>query len=370
MTRILLISLLILFFTLPSKTQAQDIPLFSQKLTNSFLYNPAVAGHTVGSATYSYRQTYSKINNAPRSNLLSLHAPIKNHKIGIGFNYFQEDVNFLRNGYASAALAYHIIFNKVNTLSFGLSGEYNFMRLAGTSNSNTEDIEYQKLANGDFNDFDFSFGTLYQTKYLKIGLAANRLATAWIKDDNKKVLSSYYSGFVQGLIPLRRANDLLEPYFSYRSMSATNSVYDIGLYYTYDNKITAGIAYRSGSMASATLGVRVGPKVFIGYSQEIFLNGIRQQTGGNHEFTVRLDFNEYHYKNRFIADYKASLAYRRKTLTKMPPRVGASTSEKFHKQQKKLKGHSPNTRYHVVKRPKRHKQHGITPPSQMMKRRR
>ena len=37
-----------------SLSYGQDIPLYTQKLTNSVIYNPAIAGHTFGSLTYSF----------------------------------------------------------------------------------------------------------------------------------------------------------------------------------------------------------------------------------------------------------------------------------------------------------------------------
>src|SRR5690348_15048550 len=90
---------------------AQDIPLFSQKLTNSFMYNPAVAGHNFGSATFSYRKNYAQVNGAPVNYFLSVHSPVANHKVGIGANLYQEEVTFLKNTYASLAFAYHIRFD-------------------------------------------------------------------------------------------------------------------------------------------------------------------------------------------------------------------------------------------------------------------
>src|SRR5690349_9844046 len=117
----------------------QDIPLFSQKLTNSFMYNPAVAGLNVGSLTYSYRMSYGKVSGAPRTNFLSAHTPVAGHKIGLGFNYYQENVSFIKNNYLSAAFSYHIRVSKANSLSFGISGEYNFMGLNGDTNSDKTD---------------------------------------------------------------------------------------------------------------------------------------------------------------------------------------------------------------------------------------
>src|SRR5690349_16368809 len=141
--------LLIAVFLKAYDAAGQDIPLFTQKLTNSFMYNPAVAGLNVGSLTYAYRMSYGQVSNAPRNHFLSIHTPIAGHKIGVGVNYYQEDVNFIKNSYASAAFAYHLRVSKASSLSFGISGEYNFMRLNGATNSSQDDPVYLKLANGD-----------------------------------------------------------------------------------------------------------------------------------------------------------------------------------------------------------------------------
>ncbi|NJM26063.1 MAG: PorP/SprF family type IX secretion system membrane protein [Bacteroidia bacterium] len=211
--------LLILVLLTGAASSAQDIPLFSQKLTNSFIYNPAMAGHSMGSLTYSYRRNYSGVSGAPETHFLSLHTPLLKQRFGTGVNVFQEDVNFLRNTFASVAFAYHVQFNRFSILSFGVSGEYNTIRLNGATNTPAalDDPEYLRLANGDVNDIDFSFGANFQTRLIKVGVAANRLATAWIKDDSASVLSSYYSGYVQGMIPLREGKDLLEPYVAFRN---------------------------------------------------------------------------------------------------------------------------------------------------------
>src|SRR3954470_10804159 len=103
MRRLLQIWLVVSGLFISFSSYAQDIPLFSQKLTNSFVYNPALAGHTFGSLTYSYKQNYSNVNNSPQNHFLSIHTPIANHRFGIGANVYQEDVTFLRSMYISGA---------------------------------------------------------------------------------------------------------------------------------------------------------------------------------------------------------------------------------------------------------------------------
>jgi type IX secretion system PorP/SprF family membrane protein len=331
-------------------SQAQDIPLFSQKLTNSFVYNPALAGHSFGSLTYSFKQNY-KVQGAPQNHFLSIHTPIANHRFGIGANVYQEDVTFLRNTYISGAFAYHLPLSKISTLSLGVSAEYNSFGTNGGPNftSNIEDPEYVKIVNG-IKDYDFSFGAHFQNRFIKAGIAANRLSTTWIKEETKAVLSNYYSAFAQGLIPLRGDEDLLEPYIAYRKLSEINNTFDVGLYYTYNNKITAGAAFRSGNVVSGTLGFRLSKYILIGYSREMITGNIGGFVGAANEFTLRFDFNENNYKTRFRADYKSSVAYRRKTLSGPAGKQGSRNPKSIQKKQRKLAPYSPNSRYQNIKK--------------------
>lgn len=331
--------------------QGQDIPLFSQKLTNSFIYNPSFAGLGMGSLTFSRRTNYSGVQGAPVNNFLSLHAPFANHRFGVGMNVFQEDVNILKNTYASAAFAYHISFDKYSKLSFGISGEYNSLRVNGEVNFReiTNDPVLISLSQGKNNKTDFSFGTSYANQYVKLGLAVNRLGTAWLKPDSAKLLSQYYSAFAQGTIRLRGDQDLLEPYVAFRKFSETNNTWDAGVFYTYNNKIVGGAAARKGGVFNFTVAYHLSKYVMVGYSREMYLkNGMGGFVGSSNEITLRFDFNNQQAKVKFRDDYKNSLSYRRKTLTTSASKrttAGGRNPKQLHKAQKRVAAYSPNRRY-------------------------
>jgi type IX secretion system PorP/SprF family membrane protein len=326
---------------------AQDIPLFSQKLTNSFMYNPALAGHTFGSLTFSYKQNYAKVNGAPQNYFLSFHAPVANHRFGFGANVFQEEVTFLRNTYGSVAFAYHIPFSRYTKLSFGVSGEYNSLALNGSSTGEVNDPEYLALRNDGVKKYDFSFGTHFQNRFLKAGIAANRLSSTWIEDS--AAITNHFSSFVQGLIPIRGGEDMLEPYVAFRKLSDVNEMIDFGLFYTYNNRITIGASYRSGGIISATLAFRFSKYLMVGYSRETITGNVGGYVGSANEYAIRYDFNDESYKERFRSDYKSAVSYRHKTISG-GGRPGARNPAQMHRKQKKLAPYSPNRRYQDMKK--------------------
>lgn len=334
--------------------QGQDIPLFSQKLTNSFMYNPALAGHTFGSITTSYRMNYSGVADAPKNYFISVHAPFGGHRFGAGANVYQEEVSILKNTYYAGAFAYHLYFNKFSSLSMGIGAEFNQLRfnINATDASYIEtDPTYIRYKNTSGKP-DFSFGLMYQNRFIKAGVAANRLATAWLEPTDKKVLSNYYTGFIQGQIPFRDGQDVLEPYFAFRKFSETNDTYDVGLYYTYDNKITVGGATRAGNVLNFTLAYRFSKYLMVGYSREMITTPVGGFVGSSNEFTLRYDFNDQNYQKKFRQDYKQSLSYRRKSISSSPVRKtsGGRTPKQLARAQKRVAAFSPNSRYQNTKK--------------------
>jgi type IX secretion system PorP/SprF family membrane protein len=337
----------LIFFCISLTAAGQDIPMFSQKLTNSFIYNPALAGVGKGSFTYSYRNNYSGVMGAPKNNFVSLHSPFANYRFGIGANLFQEEVAAIKSTYMSLALAYHINFDKYSALSFGLSGEYNMLRLSNdviNQNSDGSDVVLARYGKG-INTPDFSFGMSFTNRFLKMGVSANRLKSAWLEADSTKNLANYYSAFVHGIIPISGGNSTIEPYFAYRKFSETNSGFNVGLYYTHNKKITAGVAMRSGSILNATLGYNITKAIMVGYSREMILGSVGGYTGASNEFVLRLDFADRGAKQQFRSDYKSSLSYRKKSVTSSRNRVGGRNPKQLHKSQKRVAAYSPNSRY-------------------------
>ncbi len=310
-----------------------------------------MAGHTFGSLTFANRRNFNNVNGAAENNFLSFHTPFYDHKFGVGANIFRETVNFVDNTYASAAFAYHINFGSYNVFSMGVSAEYNSI---GFDVGNVIGDRSDPLLGEKTNNLDFSFGVNYQHRYFKVGAAANRLATSLDVSNNASVLSEFYSGYAAGLIPFRGGDDILEPTFTFRKLSASNDIWDAGLYYTFNNIITLGGSLRKGDIINGAVGLKIAKKIFVGYSYEFVNNNLGSDVGPSSEIAIRFDFNDKSYKERFRKDYKSSLAFRRKTLSSAAKRtrVGSRSPKSFKKRQKgRLRNiKSPNSRYNNLKK--------------------
>lgn len=250
----------------------------------------------------------------------------------------------------------------------GASGEYNQLRANTSSYSSTSDpyIASDPLIIGLKGKPDFSAGFMYQNRFIKAGFAINRLSSTWLQSKENKTLTNFYSGSIQGMIPLRDGQDLLEPYFAFQNFSGTNNTANLGLYYTYNNLITLGAAARgttatnlSGTatgkttnLVNFTLGYKLSKYVLVGYSRENILGGVGGFVGASNEFTIRYDFNDQSYKEKFKADYKSAISYRRKTLNSSSSKKtpGGRSPKQLNKAQKRVAAFSPNSRYQNTKK--------------------
>jgi type IX secretion system PorP/SprF family membrane protein len=316
MKKLILISALCSFFA-NGTTLAQDIPLFTQKLTNSFLYNPSVAGNTFGSGTLSYRKLWSAVGDAPTTSFASLHTPFAQHRFGIGVNFYQDQIKFNNNVYVSGAFAHHIKITDTRALSLGVSAEYNNQRL-DFDEADVIDTDDPRLMGGDSKSHvDFSFGTSYKTKYMILGGSANRLSSLVGTDDSTTTFPAFYSGSLQFMLPLAGDRDLLEPIVTYRSNVQGRPQVDAGLYYTYNDFATLGGSYRTGGAVNLTLGLKVNKRILIGISRDMIVGDISKGVGASYEITLRFDFRDERFylkpKNARAINTSA-LAVRRKTL--------------------------------------------------------
>lgn len=349
MKRHLLLAIVLVAFFL-SSADAQDVPLFTQKLTNSFLYNPSVAGNSIGSLTLSHRKFFQGALDAPSINFFSAHTPFGKYRFGTGINFYQDRAGVTENLYASAAFAYHVKITDDKSLSMGLSGEFDNQRLNPRYYDAVDLNDPALNQSGSFSSVDFSFGLSFRSRYLHLGASANRLKALTGVVDSASTFPAYYSAMARFALPLAGERDLLEPMVTFRGLLHGSNQIDAGLFYTYNDFLTVGGAYRTGGSGTinVTAGVKLLKSVTIGYSRDVYMGDVATGLGATNEFTLRFDFmNEAYYtrvKNSKAINTKA-LALRRKTLSTYKYRGSPNTHSKHIKRTIKRKSYmSPNYR--------------------------
>src|ERR1700704_975127 len=103
---------------------AQYEPLFTQYMFNETFINPAYAGsHENVATTLLYRNQWVGLDGSPKTQTLSIHAPVCKRKLGLGLSVMNETIGVSHQLGVYADFAYRILFDR-SVLAFGLQGGF------------------------------------------------------------------------------------------------------------------------------------------------------------------------------------------------------------------------------------------------------
>lgn len=292
--RLLLILFCGMAFNLP--VNAQDVPLFGQTATNSFMYNPALAGYEKGVLTLSSRQTFTEdIAGLPNTNFLSFQSPLELGKLGFGGNILYEQIGVFRQIQSNISGSYHIRLKDKMTWSMGLGAEI-YSASINQSKLDVLDYDDEMIQNFSKTEMDFSAGAYFSYDFIGIGMSFNRLRS-WM--DNKDLLGNYVNVFVKGDFQLNRTLRF-QPIAIYRQTRNYKTQFDAGFLMFINEKFLTGLNYRNNGQLSGSLGANVSKKFWAAYTYEV----LTEHNVSSHEITLRFEFSESRFPNT-VSNYKS-----------------------------------------------------------------
>ena len=164
------------FVALASAVQAQQTPIYNSYFLNSSLFNPSVNGIGEEVNLFSMHKQYlTGFNGNPTTSFLSIGAPLKLNKMGVGLNVYNDNQGSLNRLNVQGSYAYRAKIGTDHSLDFGLS--LGLMQVAVDANI----LELQNdgdplLANRSYSTsiMDGNFGLTYKFKNFKLEVAANQ----------------------------------------------------------------------------------------------------------------------------------------------------------------------------------------------------
>lgn len=101
----------------------QQEPMFTKYMFNSLIFNPAYAGSKEHmSVGLLHRTQWYEIDGAPTTQTFTLHTPLRNERVGVGFSLINDVIGPSNTVGANVIYAYRIPFGKNMKLSIGLQG--------------------------------------------------------------------------------------------------------------------------------------------------------------------------------------------------------------------------------------------------------
>jgi type IX secretion system PorP/SprF family membrane protein len=290
----------IFIFLVPVRLLGQMLPLTDQYVHNMLDINPAYAGsQNALSATLQYRLQWVGFKDAPRDQILSVHAPLDKDRIGLGLTVECNSIGIFHETTIMGNYAYRLEINKgilALGLAFGLDqikNDWNALK--------ANDIDDVLLVNNPVSATlpTFSLGAYYTSSSFFAGFSLPRFLGHKLDESTGKYKISNnfdnYNYLVTGGYAFKMpANFILFPIILIKYHPHEKIQADCLARVIYADRVAVGFGYRSQSTLIGMLECHINDQLKIGYSYDFDSGSLGRYKAGSHEIVLNYIFNYTH----------------------------------------------------------------------------
>ena len=289
--------LIILTFMFPVNMFCQMFTLSDQYLNNTLAFNPAFAGsHDALSVSVLYRNQWVGFEDAPSSNILSVHTPLSNGRIGLGLLLEKESYGIYSETGINGNYAYRIELKK-GVLSMGIG--------FGATRKN---VAWDELNAADEGDIllinypessvlpDFSLGMYYHNNKYFFGFSIPMMLSHELEQNSGKYRIkndfSKYNYFIEGGYYIGLAPDIeLLPSLLAKYHPGHDPQLDINAQVILKERLWLGAGYRSENTLLGMLQCQLNRQLMTAYSYSFDTGRTGKYNRGSHEVVMNYIFN-------------------------------------------------------------------------------
>ncbi|PSG86264.1 PorP/SprF family type IX secretion system membrane protein [Aurantibacter aestuarii] len=279
--------------------QAQQDAQYTQYMYNTLSVNPAYAGsRDVFSFVGLYRTQWVGLDGAPDTFTASMHSPLS-EKVGIGLNVTNDRIFITSETYIDIDFSYTIKTGEEGQLAFGLKGGGHFL-----------DIDTQRAIRGPYNVNDagsqvnidnkfspqFGLGLYYYTDKFYLGLSAPNILETEHFDENSPDLGSFATAkerinlyLIAGRV-FELSEDIdFKPAVLFKGVAGAPLQADLSANFLFNDRFTAGLAYRWSAALSAQLGFQISDELMLGFAYDRETTELQRYNDGSFEVFLRYE---------------------------------------------------------------------------------
>ena len=295
------IYLILLFALAPLALSAQQQHQYTQFMYNKLSFNPAYAGiRGVPTMAAIYRNQWYRMDGAPQSAMISMHAPVFTQRVGVGGTLSHHSIGLHKDVQLTATYSYNLIAAENFNLRVGVSGNLRVLSInfseATPLTTYDPSLDNKRMNNAYANFGAGIYGTFQERLY--IGFSAPRIVRNNIGINTDPLITSareyrHFYGTTGGIIPLGKHLNLLPAVLVKYVKNAPIDV-DVTLNLEIKEKVTTGLAYRAGGDGTAeSLDLlaywQINPRIGIGAAYDLTLSNLRTPAGGTFELLFQAD---------------------------------------------------------------------------------
>ncbi len=282
--------------------KAQQDPQYNLYQFNQMVINPAYAGARDGlSVVASVRNQWSGFSGAPKTSCISLHGPILNKNLGVGFTMISDAMGPRNMLGAYGNIAYILKLNSKWKLSFGINAGYNRFQFdfSKITFKTTETSSYLSQ-NQSYNALDLNTGLYLRTNTFFVGWSASHLQNKTLYDytftdstggtsQNISYRLRTHTVFTMGKSFKINDNLIFAPTVLARRVNGKGNG-DLNLNFFIYNKLWLGAFVHGGYGPGFLIQYYVNTKFRVAYSFDSGAKDARK-LGPSHEVMIGFDFS-------------------------------------------------------------------------------
>jgi type IX secretion system PorP/SprF family membrane protein len=275
---------------------AQQDALFSQYMFNKLVLNAGYTGsREVLSADLLDRYQWVGIAGAPKTITFSMHTPLLNDHIGVGFYLYSDKLGPTTDQGFMASYAYRLLLPK-GKLSFGIQAGFKYFAI-DWDKIESENPDYM-FAGTEQNKLtpDANFGIYYYSNRMFAGLSSKNLFQneyGMVDIDGKKAYSKlmrHFYGMAGMAVPISD-EVVFRPSTLIKYVKNAPVQVDLNASFLIHNLFWIGMTYRTANALVFMTEFNLGQNLRLGYSYDVYLNQLVHYNKGSHEIRLGFDFN-------------------------------------------------------------------------------
>ncbi|MFH6964680.1 type IX secretion system membrane protein PorP/SprF [Flavobacterium plurextorum] len=287
------IGVLIIIVLSSNYMSAQQDAQYTQYMYNPTVINPAYAGsRDVMSIFGLYRTQWVGLEGAPKTGTLSMHTPIENSRVGLGLSLVNDRIGPSDDTTLAADISYTIDVSYQYKLAFGVKGSANLINVDYTKLDiyDPSDPRYQQNIDNKFSP-NVGAGVYLYSDNTYVGLSAPAL----LETSHYNGMSTYVAKekihyyFMAGHVFDLDYNLKFKPSALVKMTEGAPLQVDLSANFLFNEKFTAGVAYRWSAALSALVGFQVSDGLFIGYAYDAETTKLANYNSGSHEIFLRFE---------------------------------------------------------------------------------
>lgn len=290
------ITLVILLTGFSMGLSAQQLPLYSEYMFNTFEINPAYAGARESiQITSMYRKQWTGFSTAPKSTFLSVDMAIPDKRVGLGIKVVDDRDEVTKTVGAQGAYAYKVPVGSFSTLALGLQ--------AGVMNFTSD---FTKIDVIDQNDPSFSqvmnttkanFGTgiFFNTETFFAGISVPNLIRHNLTKNEPSNLGNVKQDmhiyFNTGYVFFLNNDFVFKPSVLVRGLVGSPVSVDVNSNLWIADMLGLGISYRNKSAIVGIINLRILPELYAGYAYDHSISRLNIIAKGSHEVILKYEIS-------------------------------------------------------------------------------